>query len=72
MGGVAKQDQMLACFLVMRKYVKGYKNVFYLLDIALYDADILHSKVNCRTISSIASFCLAIAEKLLEQATVPN
>ncbi|KAG8238821.1 hypothetical protein J437_LFUL010535 [Ladona fulva] len=29
MGGVHKQDQQLACFPVMRKFMKQYKKIFF-------------------------------------------
>ena len=37
MDGIHQQDQMLACFPIMRKYSKGYRKVFfYMSDVALF------------------------------------
>ena len=45
MGGVIKNDQQLVCFPVMRKYMKGYKKLFfYMFDIALYNSYVLYKK----------------------------
>lgn len=44
--GVDRQDQMLACFPLMRKCLKGYRKMFfYLFDVALFNSFILH-KIN--------------------------
>lgn len=73
MGGVDKHDQMLACFPVMRKCVKGYKKMaFYLLDMAIYNAHIIYSKINSTKTSGVVSYRLNIAEELLEQVSLPN
>lgn len=73
MDGVDKHDQLLACFPVMRICVKGYKTIaFYLLDMAIFNAHILHTKINCASRTGIVSFRLAIAEELLEQVSLPN
>lgn len=71
--GVDKQDQLLSCFPLMRRCVKRYKKIFfYLLDIAVYNAYVLYSKITNTTKISIVSFCLNIAEELLEKITLPN
>lgn len=73
MGGVDKHDQQLACFPVMRKCVKGYKKMFfYLLDMAFYNAYVLHSKITSTSKTGIVSFRLNIAEAILENITLPN
>ena len=75
MGGVDKQDQLLACFPVMRKCMKGYKKMtFYLIDMAIFNSHVLYNKVNCETKTS-RKYCqirLKLAEELLEQVVLPN
>ncbi|KAL2723593.1 piggyBac transposable element-derived protein 4-like [Vespula maculifrons] len=52
--GVDKQDQLLSCFPLMRRCVKRYKKIFfYLLDIAVYNAYVLYSKITNTTKTSI-------------------
>lgn len=73
MGGVDKQDQLLACFPVMRKCVKGYKKMaFYLIDMAIFNSHVLYNKVNCGSKTGIVQFRLKLAEELLEQVVLPN
>lgn len=44
--GIDRQNQMLACFPTMRKYMKGYwKIFFYLFDIALFNSYVLFNKI---------------------------
>lgn len=55
MGGVDKQDQMLACFPVMRKCMKVYTHTkkAYLIDMDIFNSHVLNSKVNFETKTSI-------------------
>lgn len=39
---------------------------------AVYNAHVLYSKINCTTKVGITSFRLAIAKELLEQLSLPN
>ena len=72
MGGVDKQDQVLACFPIMRKCMKGYKKIFfYMVDIALYNTHVLHSKIHGRK-QNFTNFRLDIAEQLLSKIALPN
>lgn len=44
---IDRKDRILACFPIMRKYMKGYrKNFFYPIDIGLFDLYILFNKIN--------------------------
>ncbi|KFM78172.1 PiggyBac transposable element-derived protein 4, partial [Stegodyphus mimosarum] len=73
MGGVDKNDQQLVCFPVMRKYMKGYKKLFfYMFDIALYNSYVLYKKINNTNKIGIGSFRLDIAEKILQNVTLPD
>ena len=73
MGGVDKHDQLLSCFPIMKKCIKRCKKMFfYLLDMAIYNAYVLHSKITNKTKIGIVSFCLNITEELLEKIILPN
>lgn len=42
MGGIDLNDQMLACFPIMRKYIKGYKKLFfYMSDMGLFNTYVI-------------------------------
>ena len=73
MGGIDKHEQLLSCFPIMRKCVKGCKEMFfYLVDMAIYNVYVLHSKITNTTKTCIVSFHLNIAEELLEKITLSN
>lgn len=43
MGAVDHQGQMLSCFPIMRKVIKGYRKLFfYMSDMALFNTYIMH------------------------------
>lgn len=43
--GIDRYDQMLACFPIMRKYMKGYKKIFfYVFGMTLINSYILYKK----------------------------
>ena len=71
--GVDRQDQMLACFPLMRKCMKGYRKIFfYLFDMALFNSFILHNKINNEKRQGYAEYKVKIAELLLENTPLPN
>lgn len=52
MGGVDREDQQLASFPIMRRYAKGYKNIFfYIMDMAVYNSYILFAKITGKRVS---------------------
>lgn len=73
MNGIDLQDQILACFPVMRKYMKGYKKIFfYLFDIGLFNSYILRNKINNGKKQCYVDCRINIAESLLENMPKPN
>lgn len=71
--GIDRQDQMLACFPVMRKCMKGYRKVFfYLFDIALFNSYILFNKINTSKKQTYAEYRIEIAESLLKNVPSPE
>lgn len=72
MGGVDRQDQRLACFPVMRKFLKGYRKIFfYMVDIAMFNSFALFCKLKS-TKMEYSSYRLDIAEQLLQNVTLPD
>ena len=74
MAEVDKHNQLLSCFSIMKKCVKRYKKMFLypLLDMAIYNAYVLYSKIKNTTKTDTASFHLNIGEEILEKITLPN
>ncbi|XP_017752724.1 PREDICTED: piggyBac transposable element-derived protein 4-like [Eufriesea mexicana] len=71
--GIDRQDQMLACFPVMRKCTKGYRKVFfYVFDIALFNCYILFNKLNTGKQQSYAEYRIEKAESLLKNIPLPE
>ncbi|KAG0433428.1 PiggyBac transposable element-derived protein 4 [Dictyocoela muelleri] len=75
MGGVDRQDQVTACFPIMKKFMKGYKKMFfYMMDIALFNSYVIYCKLSATTKTKMhfVDFRLDIAERLLKILTIPN
>ena len=78
MGGVDRHDQVLACFPVMRKFVKGYRKMaFYMMDIALYNSYVIFKKVRNKNRENAyrrnyVDYRVDLAEQLLENVTMPE
>uniref|UniRef100_A0A1B0F9G8 PiggyBac transposable element-derived protein domain-containing protein n=1 Tax=Glossina morsitans morsitans TaxID=37546 RepID=A0A1B0F9G8_GLOMM len=73
MGSVDRQDQLLAYFPVMHKFVKRYKKIFfYKFDMALLNAHILHQKINKTKKTKYTNFRLNVAEELVKKVSLPN
>lgn len=73
MGGVDKQDKLLACFPITWKCVKGYKKiVFYMIDIAVYNAYVLYSNIPYAEKLWIGNFRLSITDVMLSTISLPN
>ncbi|XP_029054867.2 piggyBac transposable element-derived protein 4-like [Osmia bicornis bicornis] len=73
MNGIDPQDQILACFPVMRKYMKGYKKIFfYPFDIGLFNSYILWKKINNGKKQCYVDYRINIAESLLNNMPKPN
>ncbi|CAD1472353.1 unnamed protein product [Heterotrigona itama] len=71
--GIERQDRMLACFPVMRKYTKGHRKVFfYVFDMALFNSYILFKKINAGKKQSYAEYRIEIAESLLKNVPLPE
>lgn len=72
MGGVDRQDQVLACFPVMRKFLKGYRKIFfYMFDMALFNSYVLYSKMQPKK-NHYVNYRLDVAEQLLKTLTLPD
>ncbi|XP_043604796.1 uncharacterized protein LOC122577530 [Bombus pyrosoma] len=72
--GIDRQDQMLACFPVMRKCMEEYhrKVFFYLFDTALFNSYILFNKINTKKKQTYAEYRIEIAESLLKNIPLPE
>lgn len=69
MGGVYWQDQLLACFSVMRKCVRGYRKYF----LQLYTMpDVNYRNINGNTKKGTVSIRLNVAEQLLQHILLPT
>ncbi|KAG4074871.1 hypothetical protein HA402_009296 [Bradysia odoriphaga] len=72
MGGVDRQDQRLACFPVMRKFLKGYRKIFfYMVDMAIFNSFTFFCKVNSTKMQYV-SYRLDVAEQLLTSVALPD
>lgn len=72
MGGVDHQDQVLACFPVMRNFLKGYRKIFfYLFDMGLFNSYVLDSKTKPKK-DHYVNYRLDVAEQLLLNVSLPN
>lgn len=69
-------DQQLACFPIMRRPVKAYKNIcFYLLNLAIYNSFALYNKVRPpkpKEKRHYTDFRINLAEQLLMSSQLPN
>ena len=73
MGRIDQQDQMLACFPIMRKYSKGYRKVFfYMSDMALFNTFIMYKTIHNRRNEGYVDFRINIAEALLKNVKLPE
>ena len=71
--GIDRQDQMLAFFPVMRKYMKGYRKVFfYIFDIAVFNSYILSNNINDIKKYSCTEYRIEIAESLPKNVPLPE
>ncbi len=65
--GIDRHDQILASFPVMRKYLKGYRKIFfYMFDMALFNSYILYHKLN-DTKQNYTDYRLQVAEIILQE-----
>lgn len=72
MGGVDRQDQVLACFPVMRKFLKGYRKIFfYMFDMALFNSYVLYSKTQPKK-NHYVNYRLDVAEQMLKTVVLPD
>lgn len=72
MGGVDRQDQVLACFPVMRKFLKGYRKIFfYMFDMALFNSYVLYTKTQPKK-KHYVNYRLDVAEQLLKNLSLPD
>jgi hypothetical protein len=71
--GVDRQDQLLASYPVMRKFMKGYRKIFfYLCDMAFFNSYVLFNKSNKTKKQNYTSFRLKIAETILKNVLSEN
>ena len=73
MGGIDLNDQTLACFPIMRKYLKGYKKLFfYMSDMALFNTYILKKQLQDSGRQSYVNYRIDIAEAILKYVQLPD
>ncbi|XP_046142229.1 piggyBac transposable element-derived protein 4-like [Osmia bicornis bicornis] len=73
MGAVDHQDQMLACFPIMRKVIKGYRKLFfYMSDMALFNTYIMHKAIHSRKRETFVDYRINIAEAILQIVELPD
>jgi hypothetical protein len=74
MGGVYAHDQQLASFPIVRRYCQGYKKLyFYLLDMTMLNASIIHRALNPgKKRERYTSFRVNIAEEILLKIKLPD
>ena len=72
MKGVDLQDQVTALFPIMRRTVKGYRKIFfYLLDICIFNAFVVHCTWSEKK-KRYTDFRVAAATQLLETVQLPD
>lgn len=70
---VDRQDQVLASFPLMRRYIKGYRKIFfYLLDMCLYNAFVLYKIHSKNKKMHYSRFRINIAEQLMSTLNLPE
>lgn len=73
MGGIDLNDQMLACFPIMRKYLKGYKKLFfYMSDMALFNTYVINKQLQNPGKQSYVNYRIDIAEAILKYVQLPD
>jgi hypothetical protein len=72
MNAVARQDQQLSSFPVMRKYAKGYKKIFfYMIDVAIFNSYELQKKITGKK-QHFTEFRIQLAEMMIESVVLPD
>ena len=71
MGGVDRQDQVLSCFPVMRRYSKSYKKLFLYVWHALYNSFVIW-KIMTGKKEPFTDFRLNFVDQVLENVTLPQ
>lgn len=72
MGGVDRQDQVLACFPIMRRHAKSYKKIFYyMMDMALFNSYRLWLKITGKK-CHYSDFRVNVVDSILKNATLPQ
>ncbi|XP_015437848.1 PREDICTED: piggyBac transposable element-derived protein 4-like [Dufourea novaeangliae] len=73
MGAIDLNDQMLACFPIMRKYIKGYKKLFfYMTDMGLYNTYVIKKQLQDPRRQSYVNYRIDIAEAILKYVQLPD
>jgi len=73
MGGIDRQDQMLACFPIMRVIKEYRKLFFYMSDIALFNTlFIIHKTIHRPRKETYVDYRLKIAELILKNVQLPD
>ncbi|XP_066585582.1 piggyBac transposable element-derived protein 4-like [Prorops nasuta] len=71
--GIDRQDQVLASFPIMRKFMKGYRKIFfYMCDMALLNSYILYNKTIMGKKQNYTEYRLRIAEGILQTVPLQN
>ncbi|XP_040063157.1 piggyBac transposable element-derived protein 4-like [Ixodes scapularis] len=71
MGGVDRQDQQLASFPIVRRYAKGYKTIFYVLDMAVYNAYVIHAKKTGKR-RSYTDWKVDLSDEIIVETALPR
>ncbi|KAL2717623.1 piggyBac transposable element-derived protein 4-like [Vespula squamosa] len=73
MAGIKLQKQMLACFPIMRKFIKGYRKLFfYMSDMALFNTYIMKKKIYDQGKQTYVDYRINIAEAILQHVQLPD
>ncbi|XP_035737763.1 piggyBac transposable element-derived protein 4-like [Vespa mandarinia] len=73
MGAVDYQDQILACFPIMKKVIKGYRKLFFYMSyMALFNTYIIHKAIHSRKRETYVDYRINIAEAILQIVKLPD
>lgn len=70
-GCVDRQDQQLVSYPILRRYAKGYKKIFYVLDMAVYNAYMLHAKKTGKR-GSYTDWKVDLSEEIIAETALPR
>ncbi len=73
MGGVDRSDQLAATCRSTRKYIKWYKKLFfYLLDMCITNAYVVHKELHAGVSQQLCDFKLQLVKEMISQSQLPK